>query len=140
MRLYRICRVEHLEDYSGLGASYRGGGRWNEAGLAVLYFAETASVAMLEMANYLPSRRLVPAGYRLGIYDVGGTLSMERWTVDDLPSGWDRFPYPPDTQRMGSGWLRHGSASLLMIPSAAVPGGLDKIVLASSPSCRARRR
>ena len=61
MRLYRICRVEHLEDYSGLGASYRDGGRWNEAGLAVLYFAETASVAMLEMANYLPSRRLASA-------------------------------------------------------------------------------
>jgi RES domain-containing protein len=131
MRLYRICRVDHLDNYSGLGASYRDGGRWNEPGTAVLYFAETASVAMLEMANYLPSPRLVPAGYRLGIYDIGGTPSMERWTVDDLPSGWDRFPYPLDTQRMGSDWLRHGSASLLVIPSAAVPGGLDNIVLAS---------
>ncbi|MYN65374.1 MAG: RES family NAD+ phosphorylase [Acidobacteria bacterium] len=131
MRLYRICHVDHLDDYSGLGASYRDGGRWNEPGVAVLYFAATASVAMLEMANYLPSPRLVPAGYRLGIYDISGSPSMERWTVDDLPSDWDRFPYPPTTQRMGSDWLRHGTASLLAIPSTTVPGGLENIVLAS---------
>ena len=131
MRLYRICRVEHLENYQGLGASYQHGGRWNEPGIPALYFAETASVAMLEMANYLPSPRLVPAGYRLGIYDISGSPSMERWTVDELPSGWDRFPYPLSTQRMGSNWLRRASASLLVIPSAAVPGGLENIVLAS---------
>lgn len=130
MRLYRICHVDHLDDYSGLGASYRDGGRWNEPGVAVLYFAVTASIAMLEMANYLPSPRLVPAGYRLGIYD-SGSPSMERWTVDDLPSGWDRFPYPLTTQRMGSDWLRHGTASLLAVPSTTVPGGLENIVVVS---------
>ncbi|MYD87940.1 MAG: RES family NAD+ phosphorylase [Acidobacteria bacterium] len=131
MRLYRISRVEHLDDYRGLGASYRAGGRWNEPGIPALYFAETASVAMLEMANYLPSPRLVPTGYRLGIYDISGSPSMERWTLDDLPSGWDRFPYPPTTQRMGSDWLRYRTASLLAVPSTTVPGGLENIVLVS---------
>lgn len=131
MRLYRICRVEHLENHQGLGASYRDGGRWNEPGIPALCFAETASVAMLEMANYLPSPRLVPASYRLGIYEISGSPPMERWTVDDLPSGWGRFPYPLSTQRMGSDWLRRGRAPLLLIPSAAVAGGLENIVLAS---------
>ena len=32
---------------------------------------------------------------------------------------------------MGSEWLKLGSASLLVLPSAAVPGGLDDIVLAA---------
>ena len=130
MRLYRICRVDHLESYRGLGASYKDGGRWNEQGIPVLYFAETAGVAMLEMANYLPSP-LIPPAYRLGVYEVAGKMPMERWTVNELPVGWDRFPYPAFTQRMGGDWLRQGAASLLAIPSAAVPGGLENIVLAN---------
>ena len=131
MRLYRICHADHLESHHGLGVSYRQGGRWNEPGIPVLYFAATAGVAMLEMANYLPSPRLVPSGYRLGVYEVAGNPSTERWTTEDLPPDWDRFPYPRSTQRMGSHWLTRGSASLLVLPSAAVPGGLDDIVLAT---------
>ncbi len=131
MRLYRICRVDHLESYQGLGASYQDGGRWNEPGIPALYFAETASVAMLEMAHYLPSPRLVPSSYRLGVYEVAGKPSTECWTIVDLPAGWDRFPYPLSTQQMGSDWLKQGSASLLVLPSAAVPGGLENIVLVS---------
>ena len=65
MRLYRIGRQAYLEDYRGLGASYLDGGRWNAAGVPALYFAETASVAMLEMANYLPSPRLGAMAIRL---------------------------------------------------------------------------
>ena len=131
MRLYRICHVDHLESYQGLGVSYRHGGRWNEPGIPVLYFAATAGVAMLEMANYLPSPRLVPASYRLGVYEIAGNPSTERWTARDLAADWDWFPYPRSTQRMGSDWLTRGSASLLVLPSAAVPGGLDDIVLAT---------
>ena len=131
MRLYRICHVDHLENYRGLGASYQDGGRWNEPGVPALYFAETASVAMLEMANYLPSPRLVPPTYRLGVYDAADNLTTESWTATDLPSGWDGFPWPPSTQRMGSDWLRQQRASLLVVPSAAVPGGIENIVLAN---------
>ena len=131
MRLYRISRADHLEDYRGRGVSFRRGGRWNEPGNPALYFAATAGVAMLEMANYLPSPRLVPSGYRLGVYEVAGQPSVERWAAEDLPADWNRFPYPRSTQRMGSDWLTRGNASLLVLPSAAMPGGLDDIVLAA---------
>ena len=131
MRLYRICHADHLEHHHGLGVGYRCGGRWNAPGIPVLYFAATAGVAMLEMSNYLPSPHLVPSGYRLGVYEVAGQPSVERWTTEDLPVDWNRFPYPRSTQRMGSDWLTHRKASLLVLPSAAVPGGLDDIVLAT---------
>lgn len=131
MRIYRICRAEHLENFEGQGASFRHGGRWNRAGVPVLYFAESASVAMLEMANYLPSPRLVPAAYRLGVYEVASSASVKRWRVDDLPKDWDEFPHSPWTQQEGTEWLLHGKESLLSVPSAAVPGGLENIVLAS---------
>ena len=131
MRIYRICRVEHLENFEGHGASFRHGGRWNKAGVPVLYFAESASVAMLEMANYLPSPRLVPATYRLGVYEVASSASIKRWRIDDLPKEWDEFPHSRWTQREGTEWLLHGKESLLSVPSSAVPGGLENIVLAS---------
>ena len=131
MRIYRICRVEHLENFEGHGASFRHGGRWDKAGVPVLYFAESASVAMLEMANYLPSPRLVPATYRLGIYEVASFASMKRWQVGDLPKEWDEYPHSQWTRQEGTEWLLHGKESLLSVPSAAVPGGLENIVLAS---------
>lgn len=131
MRLYRIGRLEYLEDFRGLGASYRDGARWNEAGVPALYFAETASVAMLEMANYLPSPRLVPSSYRLGIYELPDDTPMDRWPVSVLPPDWRDFPYPKSTRRMGTDWLIRGNGHLLAVPSAAVPAGLETIVLAS---------
>ena len=131
MRIYRICRVEHLENFEGRGASFMHGGRWNKAGVPVLYFATSASLAMLEMANYLPSPRLVPATYRLGMYEVASSESMKTWQVGDLPKEWNEFPHSQWAQREGTEWLLHGKESLLSVPSAAVPSGLENIVLAS---------
>ena len=131
MRLYRICHERYLGDLRGLGASYRDGARWNEPGSPIVYFAETPSVAMLEMAHYLPSPRLVPPGYRLGVYDVSAEITLERWHVHDLPEDWDRYPYPRSTQGIGTRWLIRREAPLLAVPSVAVPGGLESIVLAN---------
>ena len=131
MRLFRISSLEYLDDLSGLGASYQGGGRWNEPGVPALYFAQAASVAMLEMANYLPSPRLVPSNYRLGIFEVDDDILMEHWTLGEMPDDWRDFPYPKSTQRLGTDWLTHGQALLLAFPSTVVPGGLENTVIAS---------
>lgn len=137
MRLYRIGRLEYLENFTGLGASYRDGARWNEAGVPALYFSETASVAMLEMANYLPSPRLIPSSYRLGIYDLPDDTPTDRWPISALPPDWRDFPYPKSTRQMGTDWLIRGAGHLLAVPSAAVPAGLETIVLASPARLRA---
>lgn len=131
IRIYRICRAEHLENFQGHGASYQYGGRWNSAGVPVLYFAESASVAMLELANYLPSPRLVPVAYRLGVYEIASSAPVRRLQVKDLPEGWNGFPHSQWTRQEGTDWLLHGKESLLTVPSAAIPGGLGNIVLIS---------
>ena len=116
----QICHVRYLEDLRGLGASDRDGARWNEPGFPIVHFAETPSVAMLEMAHYLPSPRLVPPGYRLGVYEASDEVALERWHVHDLPEGWDRYPHPRSTRRMGTLWLMRKEAPLLAVPSVAV--------------------
>lgn len=129
MHLYRVCPQRYLEDYSGLGASYRDGARWNAAGTPVLYFAATAAVAMLELANYLPSPRLVPTSYRLGIYTVSERVKVDTWDTTDLPADWNHYPYPVSTQKLGTQWLRENRRMALRVPSAAVPGGLEHCVV-----------
>ena len=131
MRLYRIGGLEYLEDFRGLGASFSDGARWNERGIPVLYFAQSASVAMLEMANYVPSPRLIPSNYRLGVYELPDGTPMGRWTTSTLPPDWRDFPHPKSTRKLGTDWLLHGKDHLLAVPSAAVPAGLESVVLAS---------
>ncbi len=130
MQLFRICPESYLENYSGLGGSYLNGGRWNQPGQPVLYFALSAAVAMLEMANYLPSPRLVPKTYRLGIYQLSDTLITDYNFA--LPENWAFYPYPALTQQPGSSWLRSKANLALKLPSAAIPGGLGSIALVNT--------
>ncbi len=129
MRIYRITPDHYLENYQGLGASYRDGARWNRAGQPILYFAQSPATALLEMANYLPSPRLVPENYRLGIYEISDSLHIYILPDASLPDDWAAFPYPKSTQKVGGDWLDKSKELALLVPSAAVPQGLEKIVV-----------
>jgi RES domain-containing protein len=129
VELFRITRIKYLENFTGRGGSFVNGARWNQPGIPVLYFASTPSVALLEMANYLPNPRLVPADYRLGIYHLPDTISSQTLMVKNLPQDWSRYPYPSSTQKIGSQWLNEGDSLILFVPSVAVPAGLENIAV-----------
>ena len=129
MRLYRIGPLVHLSDLSGTGASYTGGARWNRVGLPVIYMAFSPAVAMLEMANYIPSPRLVPKTYALGIYSLTARVSAATLSIKELPDNWLHFPCPAATQKIGSQWLESKKALLLRVPSSAVAEGLEDIAV-----------
>jgi RES domain-containing protein len=129
VELFRITRIKYLENFTGRGGSFVNGARWNQPGIPVLYFALTPSVALLEMANYLPNPRLIPDDYRLGIYYLPDTVSSQTLTVNNLPQDWSRYPYPSSTQKIGSQWLNEGGSLILFVPSVAVPAGLENIAL-----------
>lgn len=125
MRLYRIAPEKYLQRLQGRGASYQTGARWNTPGQPVLYFALSPSVAMLEMANYLPSPRLIPKSYQLGIYEVPDDIPIKKLNTSELPQDWNDYPYPKSTQEIGGKWLEQGKELALIVPSAAVPQGLE---------------
>ena len=129
MRLYRITKEKYLDDFSGQGKSFMDGGRWNQPGLAALYFAASPAVALLELANYLPLPRLVPKSYRLGIYELPDEVPSETLTIEQMPLDWAQYPYPGGTQAMGGNWLMRATSLCLHVPSAAVPAGLEAIVV-----------
>jgi RES domain-containing protein len=136
LKFYRITPKQYLENYNGLGGSYKEGARWNVKGIQVMYFSLSPAVAMLEMANYLPSPRLVPKSYRLGIYEIDDSLVDT--LNEDLPPNWADYPYPSETQQIGSKWLLSGSNLVLLVPSAATPDGLESIAVinAAHPKCK----
>jgi len=127
MKLYRITKQKYLNDLSGLGGSYREGGRWNRPGEPVLYFGLSASVVMLEMGNYIENPRHVPKSMMLGIYEVE-TSAISTMTLSELPVEWDQFPYPSCTQSLGSTFLTQNRRLILQVPSCAT-GGLDDITV-----------
>lgn len=129
MQLFRICPESRLEQFDGLGASYKDGARWNSAGHPALYFACSAAVALLEMAHYLPSPRLIPASYRLGVYQLADEVPVDALPEDRLPEGWAEYPWPAATQALGDAWLTSGAGLILTVPSCAVAGGLERSAL-----------
>ncbi len=138
MRLYRICPERFLENYSGLGASFQDGARWNSKGHPALYFALSPATAMLEMANYLPSPRLVPADYKLGIYEIPDTATINELPIEQFPEDWATYPFPISTQQAGNEWLKNCNGFALLVPSTAVSCGLEKIALVNPahPDCK----
>lgn len=131
MLLYRIASEARLADFTGRGASYLNGARWNKAGVPAIYFALSPATAMLELANYLPSPKYIPKNYRLGIYEYGQSGSLYTLLKEQLPQDWDNYPYPQSTQQLGSQYLNNPQFSGMIVPSAAVVGGLDSCVVLS---------
>lgn len=129
MFLFRISHERYLADLSGLGASYQDGARWNSPGNPVVYFAGSSSVAMLEMANYIPNPKLIPKHFKLGVYKVEKTATVEAVTLDNLPEEWNRYPHKAHTRTLGDQWLKGCRSTLLEVPSASVPDGLESIFL-----------
>lgn len=129
MRLYRIAPEKYLENYNGIGGSFSDGARWNSPNHPVIYFALSAATALLEMGNYLPSPRLIPKHYRLGIYSLPDDVAIDIFPEKKLPKDWANFPYPKSTQEIGTDWLSKKKKLGLLVPSAAVPEGLEKILV-----------
>lgn len=128
MFLFRMVPAEYLNNLSGRGGSYADGARWNSAGHPVIYFGLTAGVAMLEMANYISSPRLLPPTYRLGKYQVED-VDFDEWSMASLPGDWRQFPYPQSTQALGTRWLVANQKAGLILPSCTTPMGEDKIAV-----------
>lgn len=127
-RLFRIAPAPLLENFSGTGSSYKNGARWNLPLNPVMYFGRSASVAALEMGNYISNPRLVPKNYKMGCYEVPSEL-LDVFDRTLLSDNWNVYPHPKNVQEYGTEWLQSGNNLGLIVPSAASPGCIDEIVI-----------
>jgi RES domain-containing protein len=108
-------------DLSGTGAALSPG-RWNSAGMPVLYTASTPSLAMLETMAHIDAYGLPQMKYLVSI-EIPQTHWRKRLilTANHLPIGWDVIPHGVHTPFFGSDWLKRSLSLVLCVPSAITP-------------------
>lgn len=103
--------------FSGEGARLYGG-RWNPKGIPMVYTAASQSLAILEM---LVQDQPLRARYVMIEARIPSAVTIDRVSVDDLPSDWREIGARGKLQVIGAAWARKRSVAVLAVPSAIVP-------------------
>jgi RES domain-containing protein len=116
--------------FSGKGAR-KFGGRWNSRGVAMVYTAGSASLAILEMLVNLQAPELMK---RYAIIPVAFDDALVS-EVDPaaLPKAWRKSPPPAAVQRIGDSWVTGGGSAVLRVPSAVVPSEWNYLLNPAHP-------
>ena len=116
---WRIIKEKHRNDaFTGEGAR-RYPGRWNSRGIAVVYTAETVSLAVLELLAHLESDELLRE-YLLFEVKFEEAL-VESILENNLPAKWRSYPAPAAVRAIGDDWVIEARSAVLSVPSAIVP-------------------
>lgn len=117
MLVYRIALPEYIEDLSGTGAKLYGG-RWNEQGTAVVYFASSRAMAIMELLVHLSGNDL-DRDYTLAVFDVPDD-KIEQVAIKDLPNNWKEYEAESLLKAIGNQFITDGSKLVLKVPSVLV--------------------
>lgn len=116
---WRIVKRKHASRaFTGEGAR-RYGGRWNSPGIAIVYTAESQSLAALEMVVHLDSSELL---HNYVVFEVGIDESLvAKVETSHLPRNWRADPPPMKVLEIGDAWAEAGTSVVLRVPSAILP-------------------
>ena len=118
VRAWRIVKTRFSADaFSGQGARLYGG-RWNSPGIAMVYTANSLSLATLELLVHLDTGSILPSYSRCSV-DFNDSL-VELLDPTTLPSDWYQSPPPTSLQLIGNDWILRGSSVVLRVPSAVI--------------------
>lgn len=117
---WRIDKKKYAAtSFNGFGASVDGG-RWNSAGIRVVYASEHLAMAAQEKYVHLP--KPVPAKWRFVKFRIEfGALAVQRVNLATLPPGWQDSPPTALTQAIGDAWVQAGATAILAVPSVIIP-------------------
>ena len=118
-RGFRIVKSTHSANaFDGEGARQYGG-RWNSPGTAVVYAAQSESLAALELLVHLQASQLLSSYSTLAV-DFEDSL-VEVCVASALPSDWNEYPAPTGLQELGDRWVCENRSAILQVPSAVIP-------------------
>jgi RES domain-containing protein len=137
MRLWRIAKTKFIHDRAGTGAKLAGG-RWSSRGVAVLYFAATRSLAVLEIFVHLEPEDL-PEPLSVLSVDVPDEIfeGRAKRTIAELPPSWRHYPAPTALQAVGDAWVKAAASAVLELPSAIIPGESNFLLNPNHPDFEA---
>ncbi len=115
---WRIVKAKHAADaFNGEGARIEGG-RWSSPGTPIVYTAQSAALAALEMLVHLGRSALLLAYVLIPCtFDEALVSRLDRRR---LPRNWRSYPAPPGLQLTGDEWVKRGRSAVLELPSAVI--------------------
>jgi RES domain-containing protein len=115
---WRIVKAKYdATAFEGRGAR-RAGGRWNSRGKAIVYTAESAALAALELLVHLGRSRTLP-DYVIFSCTFPESL-VQRIRPEELPPDWRSHPGPGALRRIGDEWFERHRSAVLQVPSAVI--------------------
>ena len=116
---WRIVKEKHAKSaFSGEGARIFEG-RWNSAGVRVVYCSENLALAALEI---LVHTQPIMLRDRLRAFRVTWAEAlMTAIDLKKLPKGWNAQPPGPISKNIGDEWIRSERSAVLAVPSIIVP-------------------
>lgn len=112
--------------FDGEGARLAGG-RWNSAGVSVIYASSCLAGALLEIVVHLGKIGL-PGPHHAAMAEIPDDVARE--VVDpDAVDGWDLMPDSPTARAFGDQWLREARTAVLVVPAATARPLQQHIVL-----------
>jgi len=128
MLLYRLTKKKYKNDLTGTGASIMGG-RWNSAGIKVLYTSSSIALAMAEVLVHLNISEFPNDGYYILTLQMPDTKSIIEISSKNLMLGWNNLiDEMPETKKIGDKFIKENKACLLKVPSAVVQGDYNFLV------------
>jgi RES domain-containing protein len=122
---WRIVKEKHAKSaFSGEGARIFEG-RWNSAGVRMVYCSEHLSLAALEI---LVHTQPVTLSDKFRIFRVSWDEAiMSAIDLRKLPKGWNAQPPGLISKNIGDEWVHSVRSAVLVVPSVIVP--LEKTFL-----------
>jgi RES domain-containing protein len=122
---WRIVKEKHAKSaFSGEGARIFEG-RWNSAGVRMVYCSEHLSLAALEI---LVHTQPVTIRDKFRVFRVSWDEAiMSAIDLRKLPKGWNAQPPDLISKNIGDEWVHSGRSAVLVVPSVIVP--LEKTFL-----------
>jgi RES domain-containing protein len=132
---WRIVKARYVGNaFDGEGAR-QNGGRWTSPGSPVVYVAESAALAALELLVHLGRGPALQAYVLIACSfpdDIVSTLDPAR-----LPASWRSFPAPADLQLLGDEWIARKASAVLKVPSAIIETESNYLLNPLHPDFRA---
>ena len=133
-RAWRIVKAKYsAAAFDGEGARLYGG-RWNSPGTAMIYAADSPSLAALELLVGLEDAAFLSSFVLLSV-DFPDPAIVDLKT-DQLPADWRSYPAPPALARYGDAWIRAATSLALRVPSVVVPQQSNLLIHPKHPDFR----
>jgi RES domain-containing protein len=135
MQVWRICLKRFAEAaFLGEGARLYSG-RWNPAGVPMVYTSTSLSLAAMEFFVHIEigtePANLVSVSAELPVDESELRQRGEELTAN-LPEDWRRLDHPA-LRQMGPDWVASGSSLAMMVPSVVIEGEWNILINPNHP-------